>query len=165
MDQERQERIRYYGFAAFVGILLALNLTNVFKTFLGIDTAVFIAAERNAFDLDGYLASLGDEPIAIAAITASELLHGVERAKAIAVRARRSAYVEGVLANVPILPLTTPLPRNHQQNPANHVVLLCSLSLNIPHHYPSQSPSTMSPAKAKVTKSTSRISPIPKSSL
>ena len=42
MDQERQERIRYYGFAAFVGILLALNLTNVFKTFLGIDTAVFI---------------------------------------------------------------------------------------------------------------------------
>ena len=41
MDQERQERIRYYGFAAFVGILLALNLTNVFKTFLGIDTAVF----------------------------------------------------------------------------------------------------------------------------
>ncbi len=42
MDQERQERIRYYGFAAFVGILLALNLTGVFKTFLGIDTAVFI---------------------------------------------------------------------------------------------------------------------------
>src|SRR5579872_2536558 len=42
MDQERQERIRYYGFAACVGILLALNLTNVFKTFMGIDTAVFI---------------------------------------------------------------------------------------------------------------------------
>src|ERR1039458_2729040 len=42
MDQERQERIRYYGFAAFVGVQLALNLTNVFKTFLGIDTAVFI---------------------------------------------------------------------------------------------------------------------------
>ncbi len=42
MDQERQERIRYYGFAAFVGLLLALNLMNVFKTFMGIDTAVFI---------------------------------------------------------------------------------------------------------------------------
>jgi Cu+-exporting ATPase len=42
MDPERQERIRYYGFAAFVGILLALNLTGIFKTFLGIDTAVFI---------------------------------------------------------------------------------------------------------------------------
>ena len=42
MDQERQDRIRYYGFAAFVGVLLALNLTNVFKTFMGIDTAVFI---------------------------------------------------------------------------------------------------------------------------
>jgi Cu+-exporting ATPase len=42
MDPERQERIRYYGFAAFVGILLALNLTGIFKTFLGIDTAVFV---------------------------------------------------------------------------------------------------------------------------
>src|ERR1019366_9317620 len=42
MDQERQARIRYYGFAAFVGVLLALNLTGVFKTFLGIDTAVFV---------------------------------------------------------------------------------------------------------------------------
>ncbi len=42
MDEERQERIRYYVFAAFVGILLALNWLGIFRTFLGIDTAVFI---------------------------------------------------------------------------------------------------------------------------
>src|SRR2546425_8226533 len=42
MNDERKERIRYYGFAAFVGILLLLNLLGVFKTFLGIDTAVII---------------------------------------------------------------------------------------------------------------------------
>ncbi|MDQ6664323.1 MAG: cadmium-translocating P-type ATPase, partial [Acidobacteriota bacterium] len=42
MDEERQERIRYYGFAAFVGILLLLNWLGIFKTILGIDTAVVI---------------------------------------------------------------------------------------------------------------------------
>src|SRR6266851_3921478 len=42
MDEERRERIRYYGFAAFVGLLLLLNLTGVFKTVFGIDTAVII---------------------------------------------------------------------------------------------------------------------------
>ena len=42
MDEERQERIRYYAFAAFVGVLLALNWLGIFRTFLGIDTAIFI---------------------------------------------------------------------------------------------------------------------------
>lgn len=42
MDEERQERIRYYAFAALVGVLLALNWLGIFRTFLGIDTAVFV---------------------------------------------------------------------------------------------------------------------------
>jgi Cu+-exporting ATPase len=42
MDEERRERIRYYAFAGFVGVLLALNLTGVFKTVYGIDTAILI---------------------------------------------------------------------------------------------------------------------------
>jgi Cu+-exporting ATPase len=42
MDEERKERIRYYAFAGFVGILLLLNLTGVFKTVFGIDTAVIV---------------------------------------------------------------------------------------------------------------------------
>jgi heavy metal translocating P-type ATPase len=40
MDESRA-RLRYYGFAALVGVLLLLNLAGVFKIFLGIDTAVF----------------------------------------------------------------------------------------------------------------------------
>src|SRR5882757_8644909 len=42
MDEERQERIRYYSFAAFVGALLLLNVTGVWKTVFGIDTAAII---------------------------------------------------------------------------------------------------------------------------
>ena len=42
MDEERQERIRYYSFAAFVGALLLLNVTGVWKSIFGIDTAVII---------------------------------------------------------------------------------------------------------------------------
>lgn len=69
-----------------------------------LDTAVLTAAERAAFDMPGYLATLGDEPVALAAISASELLHGGARARDPAVRQRRSAFVEGVLANVPVIP-------------------------------------------------------------
>ena len=42
MDEERRERIRYYLFAAFVGVLLLLNWLGIFKFIFGIDTAVFI---------------------------------------------------------------------------------------------------------------------------
>src|SRR5260370_34587652 len=42
MDDEHQERIRYYTFAAFVGALLLLNVTGVWKTIFGIDTAVIV---------------------------------------------------------------------------------------------------------------------------
>jgi tRNA(fMet)-specific endonuclease VapC len=69
-----------------------------------LDTAVLIAAERGTFDMAGYLAELGDEPVALAAISASELLHGVERARDPAVRRARSDFVEGILANVPVIP-------------------------------------------------------------
>lgn len=69
-----------------------------------LDTAVLIAAERGTFDMPSYLAALGDEPVALAAISASELLHGVERAREAAVRQRRGEFVEGVLANVPVIP-------------------------------------------------------------
>ena len=42
MDEERQERIRYYTFAAFVGVILLLNVTGLWKTVFGIDTAVIV---------------------------------------------------------------------------------------------------------------------------
>src|SRR5260370_10899831 len=42
MDSERRERIRYFGFAGCVGILLLLTLLGVFTTVFGIDTAAIL---------------------------------------------------------------------------------------------------------------------------
>ena len=42
MDAERQERIRYYLFAAFVGVLLLLNWLGIFRSVFGIDTAIVV---------------------------------------------------------------------------------------------------------------------------
>lgn len=78
-----------------------------------LDTAVLIAAERGTFDMPAYLDALSDEPVALAAISASELLHGVERARDPAVRRRRSDFVEGVLANVPVIPFGLAEARAH----------------------------------------------------
>src|SRR5499427_6854389 len=42
MDEDRQERIRYYTFAALVGVLLLLNWLGIFRTIFGLDTAILI---------------------------------------------------------------------------------------------------------------------------
>ncbi len=71
---------------------------------LTIDTSIWVAWERGRFDLHGFLKWVhGVEP-AISTVTASELLHGIERAGDPTIRARRSNKVEGVLASVQMLP-------------------------------------------------------------
>lgn len=68
-----------------------------------IDSSVLIAAEREKLDLDALLRKHGgDEALAIAAITASELLHGVHRAAG-AHRAVREAFVENVFGLLPVV--------------------------------------------------------------
>ena len=42
MDEDRRERIRYYTFAAFVGVLLLLNWMGIFRTIFGLDTAILV---------------------------------------------------------------------------------------------------------------------------
>jgi len=56
----------------------------------------------------------GADDIAIAAITASELLHGVHRADR-AHRAGRQAFVEWVLDAIPTQPFTLPVARVHSR--------------------------------------------------
>ena len=68
-----------------------------------IDSSVLIADERGALDLNNVLARYAEEDVAISAITASELLHGVQRAKTAAERHRRQALVEGLLAQLPVI--------------------------------------------------------------
>src|SRR5689334_5579538 len=57
---------------------------------------------------------LGDEDRAISVVTVSELLHGVHRAKG-ARRARRSAFVEHLLAGLQAIPITEPVARVHAE--------------------------------------------------
>lgn len=66
-----------------------------------IDASVLIAIERERLGLETVLEEHGEEAAAIAAITASELLHGVHRARTTKQRARREAFVEQVLTNSP----------------------------------------------------------------
>lgn len=80
-----------------------------------LDTSVIIAAERGAFGLERFLADQRDEPVAVAAITASELLHGCHRAGSAAIRARRSAFVEALLDLVPVLPFGLAEVRRHAE--------------------------------------------------
>jgi Cu+-exporting ATPase len=42
MNESQRQRIFYYGFAVFVGVLLVLNWTGIFTTIFGLDTAIFI---------------------------------------------------------------------------------------------------------------------------
>src|SRR4051812_23372849 len=64
------------------------------------DSSIFIAHERGKFDMSGFLLQFLQQQPVIAAITASELLHGVERAQDHARKLRRQKYVEQILSSV-----------------------------------------------------------------
>ena len=82
---------------------------------LVLDTSVLIADERGRFDMPGFLRrSSGARPI-ISAITASELLHGVERALEAKRKARRQLHVEQILAVIHVQPFDLLQARVHAQ--------------------------------------------------
>lgn len=79
-----------------------------------IDTDVLILADRGKVALD--LGRFSDEGMAyISTITASELLVGVHRAQDPGVRARRTAFVESLLATLTALPVDMETARVHAQ--------------------------------------------------
>jgi tRNA(fMet)-specific endonuclease VapC len=77
-----------------------------------LDTDVIIRGEKGTFDLRGWLENHATEEIEVAAITVAELWHGVERATP-EHRARRQAYLETVLAVLPVLAYTDEIAREH----------------------------------------------------
>ena len=77
-----------------------------------IDASVLIEHERGRLDLHEDLEGR-DEEFFLSVITASELLHGVHRATEASVRARRSAFVETVLASFPLLEIDVATARAH----------------------------------------------------
>ena len=67
-----------------------------------LDSSVLVAFERRRFDLERLLND--SAPPVIAAITAAELLIGVERADTPERRARRELFVQNIFEKVPIIP-------------------------------------------------------------
>lgn len=78
-----------------------------------LDSSILIAAEREDRP---YLELVGEklaaEPIAISAVTASELLHGLHRGKGPR-RARRESVVETILATLTVYPVDLSVARVH----------------------------------------------------
>ena len=78
-----------------------------------IDSSVLIAAERGDLALNVLSTRYGQEDVAISAVTASELLHGLHRARTAAQRHRRQAFVEGLLAQLPVIAFDLSVARVH----------------------------------------------------
>ena len=76
-----------------------------------IDTSVLVAIERAG--AGGPVGELADEATFLAAITASELLHGVHRAGSATRRERRQRFVDGILEAVAVLPFDLEAARVH----------------------------------------------------
>jgi tRNA(fMet)-specific endonuclease VapC len=74
-----------------------------------LDTGVIIAFERGKLDVDTVL---GADDAAMAAITAMELLVGVERADE-AHRQRRASHLDAILTSMPIVDYTLEVARVH----------------------------------------------------
>lgn len=82
---------------------------------LVIDTSVFVAMERSELDFPRPGEQHHERTVAIAAITASELLHGVHRADTAIRRSRRERFVEDILTKLPVLPFDAAVARVHSR--------------------------------------------------
>src|SRR5579864_1160159 len=104
MDEERQERVRYYTFAAFVGVLLMLNVTGIWKTIFGIDTAVLVTALAGYKTFFNSISALLEKRISadialcvavIAALTVGEYLAAAEAMFIVMVGETLESYAAG----------------------------------------------------------------------
>ena len=78
-----------------------------------VDSSVLIAVERGDLSVDAIAARYAEEDMAISAVTASELLHGVHRARTPSQRHRRQAFVEGLIAQFPVVGFDLTVARVH----------------------------------------------------
>jgi tRNA(fMet)-specific endonuclease VapC len=78
-----------------------------------IDSSILIEHERGRLDVSSHLRGREDDEFYVSVVTASELLHGVHRAREASIRARRSAFVEAILERFPLLGIELPTARTH----------------------------------------------------
>lgn len=80
-----------------------------------IDSSVLIHFERSGTDLTTYVEGREEEETFLSVISVSELLHGVHRAEDKRIKAKRLAFVEGILTALPILDIDLATARSHSQ--------------------------------------------------
>lgn len=78
-----------------------------------IDTSILIAYERGQIDVAARVTGREGEEAFLSVISASELLHGVQRANDPAIRTRRSAFVEAVLSRFSVVEIDLEVARSH----------------------------------------------------
>ncbi len=93
------------------------------------DTCVFIRAERKQKFFQ-FSDEQQDQAVYISAITVSELLLGVHRAKDEAIRLKRSTFVESILQDIPIIPFDPLIARVHAEI---HAILMDQGNMIGPH--------------------------------
>lgn len=80
-----------------------------------IDSSILIDVERGQLDLMEHVSGRDEDDFHVSVITASELLHGVFRARTPEQHTRRNAFVEGILARFPLLNVDLETARSHAQ--------------------------------------------------
>jgi len=96
-----------------------------------VDTNVFIDAENNRFDLNSLDTFTHYDDSYIAAITISELLMGVFLAKSAEIRIQRSAFVEGIIADIPVLEFNEKVARCYGELYAHYLKPRAKASTNV----------------------------------
>jgi tRNA(fMet)-specific endonuclease VapC len=80
-----------------------------------LDSSIAIAAERRRLPVEDMLSAIrevtGPEEVALSVVSVMELEHGIWRAKEPAQATRRRQFLEDLIGNVPVYPVTTELAR------------------------------------------------------
>jgi predicted nucleic acid-binding protein len=71
---------------------------------VGVDSSIFIAAERGRFDWVGFHAEIGSERLYVTVMSLAELLHGAERADSPERKEKRMEFIGDVELRYPLLP-------------------------------------------------------------
>ena len=79
-----------------------------------IDTSILVEVERGRLDLDAQL-HRSDQEYLISVITVSELLHGLHRANNAGRHKGRSAFVERIFDQFPVIPVDLEIARTHSR--------------------------------------------------
>jgi len=78
-----------------------------------VDSSILIESERERFDFEEFIIRERIDDVRIASVTASELLHGVERAANPSTRDERASFVQSILDRLPTEPFTLDTARIH----------------------------------------------------